>query len=190
MVLDNHDRVPDAHDIPLVIRVLLEHTQIKPCEVWMPGRQGRAPEKQNTIRLYMPSPSLNNDEMKAFKEHLTAPTFSFLVDCRGRATPFQPSRGGRPRPMECTECLGLDHYKDNCPITTAPEFLAVHLNDAEQNSVRVGTTLGSITAHNDVTPPDAFKTVSYRTPRGDRGGSRNYRGGRLRGRGRGRGRDF
>ncbi|KAF8192260.1 hypothetical protein K438DRAFT_2135445 [Mycena galopus ATCC 62051] len=177
MVLENHDRVPEAHDIPLTIRV------------WAPGRQGRAPEKQNAVRLYMPSPSLDIAAMKAFKDHLTSPAFSFVVDCRGRATPFQPSRGGRPRPMECNECLGLDHYKDDCPIITAPEFLAVHLNDAEQSSVRVGTTLGSITAHNDPTSPDGFKTVSYRTPRGERA-SRGYRAGRFRGRGRGRARDF
>ncbi|KAF8218145.1 hypothetical protein K438DRAFT_1747367 [Mycena galopus ATCC 62051] len=33
MILNNHGCVPDAHNIPLVVCVLLEHTQIKACKV-------------------------------------------------------------------------------------------------------------------------------------------------------------
>ncbi|KAF7336519.1 hypothetical protein MSAN_02283900 [Mycena sanguinolenta] len=105
MIQEHHDRVPEAQDIPFVVRVILEYAEIKPCQVWMPGKQGRAPERQNAMRLYMPTPSLDAAASKEFKDHLTAPTFSFLIDCRGRATPFQPSRGGRVRAMECSECL-------------------------------------------------------------------------------------
>ncbi|KAF7333166.1 hypothetical protein MVEN_02382400 [Mycena venus] len=125
MIQEHHDRVPDAHDIPFVVRVLLEYAETKGCQVWMPGRQGRAPERQNAIRLYMPTPSFDAAATKEFKDYLTSPSFSFIVDCCGRAAPFRPVRGGRPRPMECGECLGLDHYKDDCPIVTSPGFLAV-----------------------------------------------------------------
>ncbi|KAJ7182304.1 hypothetical protein C8R43DRAFT_1115947 [Mycena crocata] len=185
MIQEHHDRVPDAPDIPFVVRVLLEYADTKPCQVWMPGRQGRAPERQNAIRLYMPTPSFDDAASKEFKDYLTSPAFSFVVDCRGRAAPFRPARGGRPRPMECSECLGLDHYKDDCPIVTCPEFLAVHINDAELEAVNVGYTLGSITDRMDTAGPDGFKTVSYRSPR-DRL-TRGY-GARFRGRGRGRAR--
>ncbi|KAJ7927746.1 hypothetical protein B0H13DRAFT_1969829 [Mycena leptocephala] len=184
MIQEHHDRVPDAHDIPFAVRVLLEYADTKVCQVWMPGRQGRAPERQNAIRLYMPTPSFDATASKEFKDHLTSPSFSFIVDCRGRAAPFRPARGGRPRPMECSECLGLDHYKDDCPIVTSPEFLAVHMNDAELESANVGSTLGSIGNHIDIAASDGFKTVSYRTSR-DRL-TRSYGGARFRGRGRGR----
>jgi hypothetical protein len=63
--------------------------------------------------------------------------------------------------MECTECLGLDHYKDECPIVTSPEFRAVHLNQAELDSASVGTTLGTIRDRED---SDGFKLVT-RNPR-------------------------
>ncbi|KAF8148107.1 hypothetical protein K438DRAFT_1831234 [Mycena galopus ATCC 62051] len=180
MIQANHDRVPEARDIPFVVRVLFEYADTKVCQVWMPGRQGRAPERQNAVRLYMPTPSLNDAAMKEFKDYLTSPGFSFVVDCRGRATPFRPVRGGRPRPIECSECLGLDHYKEDCPIVTSPEFRSVHLTEAELDRVSVGYTLASIGNRDD---QDGFKTVSYRNPRDNRG----YRGGRARGRG-GRGR--
>ncbi|KAJ7627985.1 hypothetical protein DFH06DRAFT_1304380 [Mycena polygramma] len=187
MIQEHHDRVPAAPDIPFVARVLLEYADTKACQVWMPGRQGRAPERQNAIRLYMPTPSFDDVASKEFKLHLTSPAFSFIVDCRGRATPFKPSRGGRPRPMECGECLGIDHYKEGCPVVTSPEFLAVHLNDAELESVNVGSTLGSIGNRTESAAPDGFKTVSYRTSR-DR--STRYGTGRFRGRNRARGRNL
>ncbi|KAJ6487045.1 hypothetical protein C8R45DRAFT_996789 [Mycena sanguinolenta] len=190
MIQEHHDRVPDARDIPFVVRVLLEYTEIKVCQVYVPGRQGRAPERQNAIRLYMPTPSLEPAAVKDFKDYLTSPTFSFVVDCRGRGTVFRGTRGGRPRPMECAECLGIDHYKEDCPIATSPEFLAVHLTEAELDSTRVGTTLASIGVR-DITDTDGFKTVTYRNKRNSRGGGYGgYRGGRPRGRARTNGRNF
>ncbi|KAJ6602580.1 hypothetical protein DFH09DRAFT_1301600 [Mycena vulgaris] len=165
IIQERHDCVPNVRDIPLVVRVLLEYADIKVCQVWMPGCQGCAPECQNTICLYMPTPSFDEVASKELKDYLTSASFSFVVDCRGRAAPFRPARGGRIRPMECSECLGLDHYKDDCPITTYPEFLAVHMNDNELESVNIGYTLGSIGNRFDAIASDGFKTVSYRSSR-------------------------
>ncbi|KAJ7473422.1 hypothetical protein FB451DRAFT_1249239 [Mycena latifolia] len=184
LIQEHHDRVPDARDIPFVIRVLLEYAEVKPCQVWMPGRRGSGGQRQNAVRLYMPPPSFEDDAVKAWKAHLTSPAFTFIVDCRGRATPFKPeaARAGRSRPMECTECLGLDHYKDECPIATCPDFRAVHLSDAELDSVRVGTSLGTIRDRDDV-DLDGFKKV-VRRPFNSRfaagGPNRRGMGGRLR----------
>ncbi|KAJ7167157.1 hypothetical protein C8R43DRAFT_1121602 [Mycena crocata] len=179
IIQEHHDRVPDARDIPFVIRVLLEYAEVKPCQVWMPGRRGSGGQRQNAVRLYMPPPSLEEDAIKTWKAHLTSPSFTFIVDCRGRATPFKPeaARAGRARPMECTECLGLDHYKDECPIVTSSEFRAVHLNQAEIDATHIGTSLSTIRDRDEV-DPDGFRKVARRTfnPRFTPGGS-NRRGG-------------
>ncbi|KAJ7837676.1 hypothetical protein B0H14DRAFT_3870349 [Mycena olivaceomarginata] len=119
--------LPDAPDITFAIRVMMEYAEVKACRVWMPTRRGSNSQRQNAVRLYMPPPTFNAMAIKEWKELLTS-SFSFLVDCRGRATPFKPTRSGRARPMECTECLGLDHYKDECPIVTSPDYNAVHIN--------------------------------------------------------------
>ncbi|KAJ6548523.1 hypothetical protein B0H19DRAFT_1161226 [Mycena capillaripes] len=184
LIKDNHDRVPDAHDIPFVIRVLLEYAEVKPCQVWMPGRRGSGGQRQNAVRLYMPPPSLEEDAIKNWKTHLTSPSFTFVVDCRGRATPFKPeaTRTGRGRPMECTECLGLDHYRDECPIVTSADFRAVHLNQAEIEAAHVGTSLSTIHDRDDV-DSDGFRKVMRRSfnPRFT-AGANNRRGmaGRMR----------
>ncbi|KAJ7506327.1 hypothetical protein B0H11DRAFT_2272179 [Mycena galericulata] len=166
LIQDHHDRVPDAQDIAFAIRVLLEYADVKPCQVWMPGRRGSSGQRQNAVRLYMPPPSFHEDVIKTWKALLTSPSFTFVVDCRGRATPFKPDTGrpGRARPMECTDCLGLDHYKDECPIVTSPGFRAVHLDQAELDSASVGTTLGTI-RDREATDSDGFNVVNYRNSR-------------------------
>ncbi|KAJ7435878.1 hypothetical protein FB451DRAFT_1308391 [Mycena latifolia] len=181
IIQEHHDRIPDAADIPFAVRVMLEYAEVKACQVWMPTRRGSNSQRQNAVRLYMPPPSLDDDTVKAWKEHITSPSFTFVVDCRGRATPFKPTRTGRARPMECTECLGLDHYKDECPIVTSPDYRAVHLNQAELDSVNVGTTLGTIRDRGE-TDSDGFKTVNHRNgrPRFGPGANKRPWGGRPR----------
>ncbi|KAF7350069.1 hypothetical protein MVEN_01308800 [Mycena venus] len=139
IIQEHHDRVPDAPDITFAVRVLLEYAEVKACQ---------------------------DDAIKTWKDHLTSPSFTFVIDCRGRATPFKPeaARMGRARPMECTECLGLDHYKDECPIVTSPDFRAVHLNQAELDSVTVGTTLRTI-RDREVIDSDGFSLVAHRASR-------------------------
>ncbi|KAJ7871741.1 hypothetical protein B0H13DRAFT_2060120 [Mycena leptocephala] len=154
------------------------------CQVWMPGRRGSGGQRQNAVRLYMPPPSFEEDPIKTWKAPLTSPSFTFVVDCRGRATPFKPEavRTGRTRPMECTECLGLDHYKDKCPIITSAEFRAVHLNQAEIDAAHIGTSLSTIRDRDEV-DSDGFRKVTRRpfNPRFVSGGhKRREFGGRPR----------
>ncbi|KAJ7052815.1 hypothetical protein C8F01DRAFT_1252041 [Mycena amicta] len=162
LIQAHHDNVPDVEDIPTAIRALLHWANVQPCQVWLPAAPGRdtMSQRQNAVRLYMPSPSAHPQPTKTFKAHLSNAAFSFLIDLRGRATPFRPSRGGRPRTVECNECLGLDHYSDDCPITNSPDFKAIHMNEEELSSTRVATTIGAIHALDD----DGFKTVR-RNPR-------------------------
>ncbi|KAK6988589.1 hypothetical protein R3P38DRAFT_2804339 [Favolaschia claudopus] len=157
MILDNHDRIPKAEDIPFVVRVMMEYAQIIPCQ------------HQNAVRLYMPPPSFNEDAIKEWKDYLNSPSFTFIVNCRGRAAPFKPTRAGKPRTMECTECLGLDHYKAECPILASPAFLAVHPRQTEQDVNAVGTTLGSMNKRT-ATDHDGFVPVNYRGRRLGRDG--------------------
>ncbi|KAJ7855071.1 hypothetical protein B0H13DRAFT_1903290 [Mycena leptocephala] len=107
-----------------------------------PPVAGLLPNARTPFASTCPLPP-QGDAIKAWKAHLTATAFTFVVDCRGRATLFNPTRTGRSRPMECTECLGLDHYKDECPIVTSSEFCTVHIT--RQNlTPAVGTSLGTI----------------------------------------------
>ncbi|KAJ7867124.1 hypothetical protein B0H13DRAFT_1897716 [Mycena leptocephala] len=184
IIQEHYDRVPEAPDITFAVRVLLEYAKVKACQVWMPTRRGANSQRQNAVHLYMPPLSLQDDAIKTWKDHLTSPSFTFVIDCRGRATPFKPeaARTGRARPMECTECLGLDHYKDECPIVTSPDFRAVHLNQAELDSVTVGTTLRTI-RDREVIDSDGFSLVAHRATRprfASAGQNRRAAAGRLR----------
>ncbi|KAK7014599.1 hypothetical protein R3P38DRAFT_2638194 [Favolaschia claudopus] len=159
---EHHERVPNADTIPLIVRVILDFAEVKHCRVYMPGRRGPNSQQQNAVRLYMPPPSTDNKAIKTWKNHLTSASFTFLIDNRGRAAPFNPNTSDRFCAMECTECLGLDHYKDECPITASPAFRAVHPNPPEADHTKVGTTLGSIRD----TDAEGFTTVTYRKGRG------------------------
>ncbi|KAK7038581.1 hypothetical protein R3P38DRAFT_2615763 [Favolaschia claudopus] len=184
MIQDNHDRIPNAPDLPCAIRSMLEYAQVIPFTVWMPSRKGPESQTQKAVRLYMPPPSSNDAAVEKWKAHLSNPSFTFVVDNRGRATPFKPARSKRgpstqraPKTsrIECLQCLGLDHYQDTCPITTSPDFNAVHMNQAELDSVSIGTTLGSIRNRAPAAvDADGFRTVSSRgRPRN--GGRRQFK---------------
>ncbi|KAJ7720264.1 hypothetical protein B0H16DRAFT_1699999 [Mycena metata] len=73
LIQEHHDRVPDACDIPFVVRVLLEYAEVKPCQVWIPGRRGSGGQRQNAVRLYLPPPSMEEAAIKAWKAHLSSP---------------------------------------------------------------------------------------------------------------------
>ncbi|KAK6991602.1 hypothetical protein R3P38DRAFT_231643 [Favolaschia claudopus] len=160
-IQEHHERVPNAETLPFVVRVILDYAEVKPCRVFMPGRRGPNAQQQKGIRLYMPPPSTDNKAIKAWKDHLTSPSFTFLIDNRGRAAPFKPQISDRFRGMECTECLGLDHYKDECPIVNSPALRDAHPTQTTVDHTVLGTTLGSIRD----TDADGFTTVVYRKGR-------------------------
>ncbi|KAJ7060003.1 hypothetical protein C8F01DRAFT_1143697 [Mycena amicta] len=162
MVQQNHERIPDVTDIPTAIRAILHWAEVKACRVFIPARPGRDGQQQNGIRLYMPPPSFDDEAIKAWKNYLSSSTFSFTVDCHGRASPFRPfKRNGHTLGIACPECLGLDHYRDDCPITSSPGFKAVHMNEAELASASVGTNLASLQTGDD----DGFQVVQNRNNR-------------------------
>ncbi|KAJ7061538.1 hypothetical protein C8F01DRAFT_1252319 [Mycena amicta] len=180
MVQQNHERIPDADvtDIPTAIRAILHWAEVKACRVFIPARPGRDGQQQNGIRLYMPPPSFDDEAIKAWKNYLCSPTFSFTVDCRGRASPFRPfKRNGQTLGIACPECLGLDHYRDDCPITSSPGYKAVHMSESELASANVGTNLAALQTGDD----DGFQVVQSRNNRFRP--TRGMRGGRFRGRG-------
>ncbi|KAK6987845.1 hypothetical protein R3P38DRAFT_3099094 [Favolaschia claudopus] len=146
MIQDNHDRVPNAPDLPCAIRSMLEYAQVIPFTVWMPSRKGPESQTQKAFRLYMPPPSSNDD-----------------------------ARAPKTTRIECLQCLGLDHYQDTCRITTSPDFNAVHMNQAELDSVAIGTTLGSIRNRAPAAvDADGFRTVNSRG-RARNGGRRQFK---------------
>ncbi|KAK6984387.1 hypothetical protein R3P38DRAFT_2806580 [Favolaschia claudopus] len=119
------------------------------------------PNSRRGFASTCPPPSTDNKAIKAWKDHLTSPSFTFLIDNRGRAAPFKPQISDRFRGMECTECLGLDHYKDECPIVNSPAFRDAHPTQTTVDHTVLGTTLGSIRD----TDADGFTTVVYRKGR-------------------------
>ncbi|KAK6975037.1 hypothetical protein R3P38DRAFT_3128698 [Favolaschia claudopus] len=120
---EHHERVPNADTIPLIVRVILDFAEVKHCRVYMPGRRGPNSQQQNAVRLYMPPPSTDNKAIKTWKNHLTSASFTFLIDNRGRAAPFNPN---------------TSTDSDECPITASPPFRAVHPNPPEADHTKVG----------------------------------------------------
>ncbi|KAJ7051826.1 hypothetical protein C8F01DRAFT_1376660 [Mycena amicta] len=157
LIQAHHDNVPDVEDIPTAIRALLHWANVQPCQVWLPAAPGRdtMSQRQNAVRLYMPSPSAHPQPTKTFKAHLSNAAFSFLIDLRGTCHTLpalawrttadrRVQRVPRPRPL-----LG------RLPNHQLPRLKAIHMNEEELSSTRVATTIGAIHALDD----DGFKTM-------------------------------
>jgi hypothetical protein len=85
--------------------------------------------------------------------------------------------------LECVECLGIDHFKNDCPLINSAGYRAVHPSTDEDNNIPViGTSLSSIGVTSTWTSVPAHRGGGH----GTRGSyQRAFRGGSHGGRGRG-----
>ncbi|KAJ7634021.1 hypothetical protein B0H17DRAFT_1149771 [Mycena rosella] len=127
MVSDDHSNMPGEHSIQAIISTILHFFN-------RPHLHGSMPRRTLLRRL---------------QHHLMSPDFTVAVPKRGVATPWLGSNPLNPAVMSCSECHGVDHYQEDCPIVNSNGYRAVHgiLDDAQTtDSSLVPTSLASTPA--------------------------------------------
>ncbi|KAJ6621967.1 hypothetical protein B0H10DRAFT_2187765 [Mycena sp. CBHHK59/15] len=184
----SHDFIPGDYNTEFILKVALHFTVINTCAVH--PTQNSAP--QTVFRIYMPPLTKDLDKNRALMEHIASRDFSFNINVPGRGL-AQPWLGNpntpNARPMVCTGCCGIDHYKQDCPILNSAGYRSTHdIVDVDMNAQsEVATTLSLVTTDPSNAAPTSSDTGGWQTVRGSyrgnpyRGVGRNYRGGYNRG---------
>ncbi|KAJ7052407.1 hypothetical protein C8F01DRAFT_1090622 [Mycena amicta] len=130
----DHSRVPDPDathpmDFKQALDVLFYFARAD--QITFTPRQKKATGSIATsilgTRLYLFPFSLDNAEnIEAFYALFTHATFCFRVGHSGMARPWWGPFPKFPKAMSCWECLSVDHYTENCPITHSPAHLVTH----------------------------------------------------------------
>ncbi|KAJ7939393.1 hypothetical protein B0H13DRAFT_1850691 [Mycena leptocephala] len=111
-----------------------------------------------------------------FRKYITTPGFSIDAQKRGEATSWFTGSATNPIFMSCSECHGIDHYYEFCPIFNSKGYREVHgIVDVDMDSSSIPTSLLSV--------PDATPTANGWTSVPYRGGNRGRGRGGPRGRG-------
>ncbi|KAJ7772614.1 hypothetical protein DFH07DRAFT_767928 [Mycena maculata] len=169
MVLNDHSNVPGEYRSKFILDVALHFAAISTITV----RHGRGSDSHTLTAYRILFPPISNDAAttRHLQRHIMSPGFTFDVAKRGQAKPWLGPNPQRPQPMACSECHGLDHYHEDCPILRSDAYQTLHgLADAD-SSVPTFLSSAPLPAANDWTP------VSYR----GRGRARGVRGGFARG---------
>jgi hypothetical protein len=177
----SHDLIPGNHKADFILKVALHFTEINTCTVH--PTQNSPP--QTAFRIYMPPLTKDFDNHRALTEHMASRTFSFDVPGRGRATPWLGNpHAPTARPMVCTECSGIDHYKQDCPILNSAGYRSTHnIVDVDLNAdSEVATTLSLVTTAKSNQATTSNDNGGWQMVRGSyRGAGRIYRRGYNRG---------
>ncbi|KAJ6522624.1 hypothetical protein B0H10DRAFT_2249904 [Mycena sp. CBHHK59/15] len=182
----SHDFIPGDYNAEFILKVAVHFTVINTCTVH--PTQNSAP--QTAFRIYMPPLTKDLDKNRALTEHIASRDFSFNVPGRGLAQPWLGNPNApNARPMVCTGCCGIDHYKQDCPILNSAGYRSAHdIVDVDMNAQsEVATTLSLVTTDPSSAAPTSSDTGGWQTVRGGyrgnpyRGVGRNYRGGYNRG---------
>ncbi|KAJ7848368.1 hypothetical protein B0H14DRAFT_2583061 [Mycena olivaceomarginata] len=178
LIEGKHDLIPgDDHDAEFILKVALFFTVINTCTIH-PKQNSPA---QIAFRIYMPPLTKDLDTNRALTDIIASRDFSFNVPGRGLATPWV----GASKPMMCTECIGIDHCWEDCPILNSAGYRSAHniadIDISGESDVATTLSLASAAASNPVNHND---TSGWQVARGGyrggnpyRGGGRNHRGG-------------
>ncbi|KAJ7917725.1 hypothetical protein B0H13DRAFT_1870028 [Mycena leptocephala] len=172
-----HDLIPGNINAEFILKVALHFTVINTCTIH--PTQNSAP--QTAFRIYMPPITKDLDDNRALTELIASRDFALHVTGRGLAKPWlRNPHAPIPRPMVCTECGGIDHYKQDCLIVNSVGYRSAHgiadvdLNDGSD----VTTTLSLVTAAVSNQATTSNDTGGWQMVRGShRGAGRIYRGG-------------
>ncbi|KAF7368427.1 hypothetical protein MVEN_00165400 [Mycena venus] len=175
MVTADHSNIPGDHTPKFVMEVALRFANITTYNVRpRAGRFGPSPPILAHRILISP---ISTDEMatRRLQARLMRAGFSFPVPLRGIAKPWLGPDERRPEPMACSQCIGVDHYNDDCPIYHSSGFREIHADTAPNS------TSASLTVEPDITAANEWTSVPTRgggrgRSRGERGGGRPYRG--------------
>jgi hypothetical protein len=176
-----HDLIPGNFNAEFILKVALHFTVINTCTIH--PTQNSAP--QTAFRIYMPPITKDLDDNRALTELIASRDFAFHVTGRGLAKPWLGNpHAPIPRPMVCTECGGIDHYKQDCLIVNSAGYRFAHgIADVDLNDESdVTTTLSLVTAAVSNQATTSNDTGGWQMVRGShRGAGRIYRGGYNRG---------
>ncbi|KAJ7922355.1 hypothetical protein B0H13DRAFT_1983535 [Mycena leptocephala] len=179
MVMAKHENIPGNHTPAFILAVALHFAHITTCTVRK--RVGRYNYSHPITAHRISIPPISNDEdvNARIQSHLMSPAFSFIVPLRGVTIPWLGPDANFPQLMSCSECHGVDHYNEECPIFHSPAYRRAHgIPEPNANSSHVPNSLTLDIATSNVPSSGGWKTV-----RGT-GRGRGFRGGRVGGGGR------
>ncbi|KAJ7847040.1 hypothetical protein B0H13DRAFT_2362640 [Mycena leptocephala] len=109
MVTADHSNILGDHSPKFVIETALRFADIKTL---IPTVQAH----------HIIFPPIATDEMatRRLQGRLMRPGATFVVPKRGIAVPWLGPDPRHPEPMSCSECIGVDHYNDDCHILHSP----------------------------------------------------------------------
>ncbi|KAJ7458255.1 hypothetical protein FB451DRAFT_1372380, partial [Mycena latifolia] len=114
MVKDDHSNITGDLKPELVIAIAIHWGTVSKCTV---RRGGRYAASTATAHRVMIAPiSKDHPTNLRLQKHIMAA--GFVVDAHryGEATPWFSGNVAHPVFMSCSECHGVDHYNESCPI--------------------------------------------------------------------------
>jgi hypothetical protein len=111
MVKNDHSNVPGKHEPSTVLDVVLHFAQVSTCTVCCCTASGSIPI--TVYRLVFPPISNDPAATARLRNHIMSPGFVFEITRRGEANPWLRPNPQHPEQMACTECHGIDHYKED-----------------------------------------------------------------------------
>ncbi|KAJ6553856.1 hypothetical protein B0H10DRAFT_2049980 [Mycena sp. CBHHK59/15] len=180
MVDNDHSNIPGEHDTKFVLDVAKRFAEVSTCTVRRRGQFGSIP--LTAYRLLFPPISKDPAATEQLQKHIMSSGFAFDIPKRGEAKPWFGPNSQYPEPMSCSQCHGIDHYNEDCPIILSDGYQTLH--GMTETTSSVPTSLSIVP---DAPATNDWATVPYRGRGHARGGRRGYFcGGRsFRGNGRG-----
>ncbi|KAJ6612053.1 hypothetical protein B0H10DRAFT_2223465 [Mycena sp. CBHHK59/15] len=112
---DDHTYLPNETKPEVLFRTILEFASFRTFDYFLDGA------KCTVWSIVMPPLSTDPANMAALQRHLMeSPGFSFDVRFFGTAFPWHSPNG---RLMSCSVCHSVDHYCQECTITTSDDYL-------------------------------------------------------------------
>ncbi|KAF7354381.1 hypothetical protein MVEN_01126900 [Mycena venus] len=181
MLRNDHSNVPGDHEPDFVLKVLFGSAKVTVCT----ARRRVAHRSSIPVPAFcviLPPFSSSAEVNEDLRRHVMSADFSFEVPFRGTGTPWLGSFA-QPRLMGCTECHGINHYREDCPIVLSLAYRQARgITEDDDNTPVIESSL----SFTPVSP--AAPINSTNTPLRGGGGGRGFtRGGRGWSRGRGRG---
>ncbi|KAJ7722132.1 hypothetical protein DFH07DRAFT_946757 [Mycena maculata] len=173
MVAEDHSNISGDHKPELVLAIAIRAGTISKCTVRRGGRHGIS---LTAHRVMIAPISKDHDMNQRLQSYIMAP--SFVVDARqhGEGRPWFTGPVTSRTFMSCSECHGIDHYFEICPIINSRGYREAHgITEVDMEASSVPTSL--LAPHEHEAASNQWSTVTYR------GASRGRGRGGPRGRG-------
>ncbi|KAJ7019586.1 hypothetical protein C8F04DRAFT_1197569 [Mycena alexandri] len=117
--------IPDARDLgelkpELVLAIAMHWATVETCTVYRGGRRHGVPLLAH--RLSFPPISKDHTANQRLQRYIMSP--GFMADGRrfGEGRPWFKGSATSPEYMSCSECHGIDHYKEFCTVSDSRRY--------------------------------------------------------------------